>query len=167
MNPSYMAHAVAFATIRMAKTLEHLRKVLRQRNCKHCTHTDTTQQLSFDDRRDRDLFRVLKRSPIPQLHALGLRRSCFDGKAEATRPDSGIGEFPCHSHYAERLARLKQVPIFKVVVRPGRDSNHVEPQPTGHEANTLPTRSHVREPFHYTLNRCLAYCTFHINTTHR
>ena len=35
----------------------------------------------------------------------------------------GIGEYPCYSHYAERLARLKQVPIFKVLARPGRDSN--------------------------------------------
>jgi len=53
------------------------------------------------------------------------------GRQEATRPDSDedcirVGEFPCYSHYAERLVRLKQVPIFKVLVRPGRDSNHAE-----------------------------------------
>jgi len=38
------------------------------------------------------------------------------GRQEATRPDSDedcLGEFPCYSHYAERLARLKQVPICK------------------------------------------------------
>jgi len=35
---------------------------------------------AFDDRRGRDLFRVLKRSPISRKHALGLRRSCSDGK---------------------------------------------------------------------------------------
>jgi len=61
------------------------------------------------------------------------------GREQATRPDSdedciGIGEFPCYSHYAEPLARLKQVPILKVLVWPGRDSNHVELWPTGHEA---------------------------------
>ena len=52
------------------------------------------------------------------------------GRQQATRPDSDedcirTGEFPCYSHYAERLARLKQVPIFKVLARPGRDSNHM------------------------------------------
>ena len=38
----YMAHAVAFATIRMAKTREHLREVLTQRNCEHCTYSNNT-----------------------------------------------------------------------------------------------------------------------------
>jgi len=37
----------------------------------------------FDDRPGRDLFRVLKRPPISQPHALGLRRSCSDGKARS------------------------------------------------------------------------------------
>jgi len=27
-----------------------------------------------------------------------------------------FGVFPCYCHYAERLARLEQVPIFKVLV---------------------------------------------------
>jgi len=67
------------------------------------------------------------------------------GRQEATRSDYDedcirIGEFPCCSHYAERLARVKQVPIFKVLVRPCGDANHVEPRPTGHEASALPTR---------------------------
>ena len=53
---------------------------------------------------------------ISQPDTLGLRRGYSDGK-EATRPDFDedcirIGEFPCYSHYAERLARLKQAPIF-------------------------------------------------------
>ena len=41
-------------------------------------------------------------------------------------PATELENFPatCYSHYAERLARLKQVPIFKVLARPGRDSNH-------------------------------------------
>jgi len=36
-------------------------------------------------------------------------------------------EFLFCSRYAERLARLKQVPIFKVFVRPGRYSNYAPP----------------------------------------
>jgi len=40
--PHYMAHAADFATIRTAKTREHLRKVLTQRNCEHCTHSNNT-----------------------------------------------------------------------------------------------------------------------------
>ena len=85
---------------------------------------------------------------------LGRTQLVFDdgvpmGRQEATLPVSDedcirIGEFPCYSHHDERLARLKQVPIFKVLVRLGRDSNHVEPRPTGHEASALPTRPHVR-----------------------
>ena len=35
----------------------------------------------IDDRPCRDLFRVLKRSPISQPHTLGLRRGYSDGKA--------------------------------------------------------------------------------------
>jgi len=35
----------------------------------------------IDDRPGRDLFRVLKRSPISQPHTLGLRRDYSDGKA--------------------------------------------------------------------------------------
>jgi len=44
---------------------------------------------TFDDGPGRDLFRVLKRSPIPRPHALVLRWTCSDGKVqEATRRDS-------------------------------------------------------------------------------
>jgi len=39
----------------------------------------------IDDRPGRDLFRVLKRSPISQLHTLGLRRGYSDGKAVGSR----------------------------------------------------------------------------------
>ena len=145
-----MTHAVAFATIRTAKTREHLRKVLTQRNCEHCAHSNNNSCASsaFDDLRDRDLFRVLKRSPISRPHAIGLRRRCSDGK---TRGNTTGLRRRLHSDWrisllqsSWRLARLKQVPIFKVLVRPGRDSNHVEPRPTGHEASALPTRPHVR-----------------------
>ena len=38
----------------------------------------------IDDRPSRDLFGVLKRSPISQPHTLGLRRDYSDGKAVAT-----------------------------------------------------------------------------------
>ena len=82
----------------------------------------------IDDRPGRDLCRVLKRSPISQPHTLGLRRRLFrwEGRQHdrtSTKIASALENFP-HSHYDERLARLKQVPIFKVLARPGRDSNH-------------------------------------------
>jgi len=41
-----------------------------------------------------------------------------------TKIASALDEFPCYSHCAEHLARLKQVPIIKVLARPDRDSNH-------------------------------------------
>ena len=69
---TYMAHAVAFSTIRTAKTREHLRKVLTQRSCKYQVTGNVTAQhkncpsSAFDDRQGRDLFRVLKRQPISQ-----------------------------------------------------------------------------------------------------
>ena len=44
-------------------------------------------------------------------------------------------EFPSYSHYAERLARQKLVPIFKVLVLSGRDTNHAELWPTRREAS--------------------------------
>ena len=95
----------------------------------------------IDNRPGRDLFRVLKRSPISQPHTL--RRGYSDGRQQATRPDSDedcirIGEFPCYSHYAERLARLKQVPIFKVLARPGRDSKHTNNDLPGMKRALLP-----------------------------
>ena len=69
---------------------------------------------------------------------------------EATRPHSvedciHIAEFPCCSHYAKRLARLKQDPIFKVLIRPGRDSNRTELRPARHEASALTTRPRFRK----------------------
>jgi len=105
----YMAHAVA--TIRTAKTREHF---FSQRYCQHkdsvtARHKNCPSS-AFDDRPGRDLVsRVLKRP-----HALGLRRSCSDGKARVTRPDSyedciDIGVSPCYSHYAKRLARYDPV----------------------------------------------------------
>ena len=54
----------------------------------------------IDDRPGRDLFRVLKRSPISQPHTLGLRRRYSDGKAVlpcATTPTkiaSALENFP-------------------------------------------------------------------------
>jgi len=81
-----MAHVVAFATIRKAKTREHLRKVLTQRSCEYVVTDNVIAQhkncpsTATDDRPGRDLFRVLKRPPTSQPHALGLRRSCSDGK---------------------------------------------------------------------------------------
>ena len=68
---------------------------------------------------------------------------------EAIRPDSDedcihIGEFPCYRHYGERLVKLEQVPVFKVLVWPGWDSNQAELRPTRHERSALTTRPYVR-----------------------
>ena len=114
-------HAVVFATIRTAKTWEHLWEVLTQHNCEHCKRSNNTT--------------IVLRVPLTIAKAevcLGCWRDCsfldrthlvFDevvpmGRQEATQPDSDkdyirIGEFPCYSHYAERLARLKQVYKYK------------------------------------------------------
>jgi len=111
---------------------EHLRKssnTLNKRNCEYnCTHTVTAQQVSFE---------CLWRSP-GQRFVLGVEETAhfstartwssmklfwWEGKRQ--RKDCiPIGEFPCYRQYVERLARLKQVPMFKVLVRPGRDSNN-------------------------------------------
>ena len=44
-----MAHAVAFATIWKAKTREHLRKVLRQRNCEYKQQHNSYPSNAFND----------------------------------------------------------------------------------------------------------------------
>jgi len=111
-----MAHAVAFVAIRTTKTQENFCGKLLYNAI---ASTDNAQHKNcpssgINDRQGRDLFRVLKRSPISQPHTLGLRQGYSDGKA--------VGNTT--GHYAKRLARLKQVPIFKVLARPGRDSNH-------------------------------------------
>ena len=41
-----------------------------------------------------------------------------------TKIASALENFPATVNYAERLARLTQVPILEVLTRPGRDSNH-------------------------------------------
>jgi len=69
-----------------------------------------------DDRPGRNLFRVLKRSSISQ----GSRQH----DRTPTKIASALEKFPATVIIAERLARLKQVPIFKVLALPGRDSNH-------------------------------------------
>ena len=72
---------------RRLRNEEFLQKVLTQRNYEYKVCNCTTQELSsstFHDFPGRDLFRMLKRSPISQPHALGLRRSCSDGKARGS-----------------------------------------------------------------------------------
>jgi len=139
---TYMTHAVAFAT----KTF--LRNVLAQRNYEYCT----TQELSsstFHDFPGRDLFRVLKRSPISQLHALGLRWSCSDGKARSNttwlrrrlHPHCGVSLL---QSLCRALGQTEASYNFKVLARPGRDSNHAEQRPTSHEASALATWQQVR-----------------------
>ena len=97
----------------------------------------------IDDRSGRDLFRVLKRSPISQP---SMRLFRWEGSRQHDRTPTKIAfvleKIPYYSHYAEGLARLKQVPICKVMARPGRDSNHVN--------NDLPDMKRALYPIGHT-----------------
>ena len=80
-------------------------------------------------------------------HALDLQQSCSDGKA---RGNTTKLQRRLHPHWRVSLLQSlcwvlgqTEVPISKVLVRPGRDTNHAELRPTRHEASTLTTRSHV------------------------
>ena len=101
----------------------------------------------IDDRPGRDLFKVLKRSPISQPHTLGLRQGYSDGKAVGNT--TGLRR-RLHPHWrisllqslCRALGQTEANSNFKVLARPGRDSNHI--RPTRHEASALTTRPHVR-----------------------
>jgi len=87
-----MAHAFAFAAIRTTKTREHFcGKFLYYASTDNAQHKNCPSS-GVDDRPGRDLFRVLKRSPISQSHTPGLRRGYSDGKAVG---NTTFGEFPC------------------------------------------------------------------------
>jgi len=83
----YVCHACILVSWPSAKTREHLQRVLIQRSCEYRVTDNVTAQhkncpsSAFDDRPGRHLFKVLKRPPISQPHALGRRRGCSDGKA--------------------------------------------------------------------------------------
>jgi len=64
---------------------EHMRKFCRKFLYNTIASTDNAQHRNcpssgIDDRPGRDLFKVMKRSPISQPHTLGLRRGYSDGK---------------------------------------------------------------------------------------
>jgi len=81
----------------------------------------------IDDRPGRDLFRVLKRSPISQPHTLGLRRGYTDGKAVGNT--TGFRR-RLHPHW--RISLLQSLcralgqteASSNFLARPGRNSNH-------------------------------------------
>jgi len=105
------------------KFLQHYNSVTAQH--KNCPSN------AFDHRLGRDLFRVLKFSTARTWSSTNL--FLLEGKEQHDRTPTKIAsalEFFCFSHYGERLARLKQVPIFKVLVRPGRDSTSADLCPT-------------------------------------
>ena len=122
---TYMAHAVAFVAIRTTKTREHF--------AESSYTTQLRVQTMHNTRIVLPVASTIARAEIflgcwRDLPFLNRTHFVFDqvipmGRQKATRPDSDedcirIGEFPCYSHYAERLARLKQVPIFKVLAQP-------------------------------------------------
>jgi len=80
---AYMAHAVTFAAIRTTKTREHFAEssyTFAIASTDNAQHKNCLSSGS-DDRLGRNMFRVLKRSPISQPHTLGLRRGYSDRKA--------------------------------------------------------------------------------------
>ena len=118
-----MAHAVANATNWTAKTREHLRKVLTQCNCEY--HFTAVQlhnaiivlRVSSTIAWVNIFLGCWRDSPFLNRTHLVFAEIIPMGGQEAPRPDSDedcirIGSF-CYSHYAERLARLKQVSNFE------------------------------------------------------
>ena len=84
-------------------------------------NTRIVKNASGIDDPGRDLFRVLKRSPISQPHTLGFRRGYSDGKAVGNTTGLRRRLHPqwrisLLQSYDERLARLKQVNMSFVSV---------------------------------------------------
>jgi len=139
------AHAVAFAAT--TKTREHFAE-------SSYTSADNAQNKNcpssgIDDRPGRDLFRMLKRSPISQPHTLGLRRGYSDGKAVGNT--TGLRR-RLHPHWGISLLQslcraLGQTEASSNFQGLGTTRARFEPheqRPTRHEANALNTTPHVR-----------------------
>jgi len=102
----------------------------------------------IDDRPGKDLFRVLKRSPISKPHTLGLRRGYSDGKAVGNT--TGLRR-SLHPHWKISLLQSLRWALGQTeasfnfwglgTTRP-RFEPH-EQRPTRHEASALTTRPHV------------------------
>jgi len=126
-NVDYMAHAVAFAAIKTMKTREHFcgkflyNAIASTDNAQH----KICPSSGIDDRPGRDLFRVLKRSPISPPHTLGLRRDYSDGKAVGNT--TGLRR-RLHPHWRisllQSLCQALGQTETSSKARPGRDSNH-------------------------------------------
>ena len=131
-----------------------LRKVLIQILYNAIASTDNVQHKNcpssgIDDRPGRDLFRVLKRSPISQPHTLGLRWGYSNGKAvdNTTRLRRRL-----HPHWRISLLQslwraLGQTEASSNILGLGTIQPRFEPheqRPTRHEASALTTRPHVR-----------------------
>ena len=104
----------------------------------------------IDDRPGRDLFRVLKRSPISQPHILGLRRGYSDGKAVGNT--TGLRR-RLHPHWKISLLQslcraLGQTEASFNFLGLGTTRPRFEPheqRPTRHEARPH-VRSHAYRP---------------------
>jgi len=125
---TYMAHSVVFAAIRTTNTREHFcGKVLIQRVQ---TMHNTTIVLPVPSTiawaeiwRDRPF---LNRTHLVFDEVFRLEGGRQHDQTP-TKIASTLENLPAtviKLNYVERLARLKQVPVFKVLARPGRDSNH-------------------------------------------
>jgi len=108
--------------------------------------------IAFDDRPGRNLFRVLKRLPISQPHALGLRRSYSDGKAGSNTTVLRIKLYP---HWRDSLLQLLcqalgQTEANSKGTKQNRppDSETTRPGFLTLEGNTFPrhTAAHTKSP---------------------
>ena len=101
----------------------------------------------IDDRPGRDLFRVLKRSPISQPYTLGLRRGYSDGKAVGNT--TGLQRrFSLLQSLCRALGQTEASSNFEVLstTRP-RFEPH-EQRSNRHEASAQTTMPHVRQLWH-------------------
>jgi len=157
-----MAHAVANATNWTAKTPEHLRKVLTQCNCEY--HFTAVQlhnaiivlRVSSTIAWVNIFLGCWRDSPFLNRTHLVFAEIIPMGGQEAPRPDSDedcirIGEFllqPLCRALGQTEASFQ---FWKVLVRPGRDSNHAELRPTIYQ-----TRSERSNPWVFNLG--YMYC---------
>ena len=126
--------AVIFVTISLPQTTANLLNMLLYKNFlmpvmllhPHPDNTWPMPSLSRSERRRQEniLRKVLIQVQTMHNTRIVLPVICLNREISLLQSDQFCQLHDCCSHYAERLARLKQVPIFKFLARPGRDSNH-------------------------------------------
>jgi len=111
-----------------AKTWEHVRKVFTQCNCENritvasLHNTRIVLQVPSTIARAEICLGCWRDRPFLKCtHLVFNEVVWWEGRKQHDQTPMKIAsalEFPCYSHYAECLAKLKQVPIFKVLDDP-------------------------------------------------